>query len=111
MNYYSTLHIFRAFRRVDEFSEYGDLDMMMQYVKDVQTVQRKLADCSDSITFINEVNHLNGHAKPTAANCYIVYNYVMFFSKSFSCSVLYCENIVCEMLFLCIFFNLTTGTT
>lgn len=43
------------FRRVDEFSEYGDLDMMMQYVKDVQTVQRKLADCTDSITFINEV--------------------------------------------------------
>lgn len=44
------------FRRVDEFSEYGDLDMMMQYVKDIQTVQRKLADCTDSITFINEVN-------------------------------------------------------
>ena len=40
---------------MDEFSEYGDLDMMMQYVKDVQTVQRKLADCTDSITFINEV--------------------------------------------------------
>ena len=29
--------------------------MMMQYVKDVQTVQRKVADCTESITFINEV--------------------------------------------------------
>ena len=47
------------FRRVDEFSEYGDLDMMMQYVKDVQTVQRKLADCTDSITFINEVMNVD----------------------------------------------------
>ena len=44
------------FRRVDEFSEHGDLDMMMQYVKDVQAVQRKLVDCTDSITFINEVH-------------------------------------------------------
>jgi hypothetical protein len=57
----SELHIIchGYFRRVDEFSEYGDLDMMMQYVKDVQTVQRKLADCTDSITFINEVMNVD----------------------------------------------------
>ena len=59
--YVFTLHNC-TFRRVDEFSEYGDLDMMMQYVKDVQTVQRKLAECNESITFINEVNHVKGHA-------------------------------------------------
>lgn len=53
------LFAMNIFRRVDEFSEYGDLDMMMQYVKDVQTVQRKLADCTDSITFINEVMNVD----------------------------------------------------
>lgn len=57
MNY--ILFAMDIFRRVDEFSEYGDLDMMMQYVKDVQTVQRKLADCTDSITFINEVMNVD----------------------------------------------------
>ena len=42
-------------RRVDEFKECGDMDMMMQYVKDVQNVQKKLTECVDSIGFINEV--------------------------------------------------------
>ncbi|XP_046853911.1 dynein axonemal heavy chain 7-like isoform X3 [Xenia sp. Carnegie-2017] len=45
-------------RRVEEFGEYGDLEMMMQYVKDVQTVQRKLSDCSESINFINQEEEL-----------------------------------------------------
>ena len=41
---------------MDEFKEYGDLDMMIQYVKDLQSVQKKLTDCSETITFINEVH-------------------------------------------------------
>ena len=45
------------FRRVEEFKEYGDMDMMMQYVKEVQTVQKKLSDSVESIGFINEVCH------------------------------------------------------
>jgi len=40
---------------VEEFKEYGDMDMMMQYVKEVQTVQKKLTDSVDAISFINEV--------------------------------------------------------
>lgn len=28
--------------RVEEFNEYGDMDMMQQYVKDVMTVQKKI---------------------------------------------------------------------
>lgn len=43
------------FRRVEEFKEYGDMDMMMQYVKEVQSVQKKLSDSVDAIGFINEV--------------------------------------------------------
>lgn len=44
-------------RRVDEFKECGDMDMMMQYVKDVQAVQKKIAECVESIGFINEVRN------------------------------------------------------
>lgn len=44
------------FRRVEEFKEYGDMDMMMQYVKEVQTVQKKLSDSIEAIGFINEVS-------------------------------------------------------
>ena len=31
------------------------MDMMMQYVKEVQSVQKKLSDSVESIGFINEV--------------------------------------------------------
>ena len=41
-----------------EFVEFGDMDMMVQYLKDVQAVQRKLAELTESIEFINEVNRL-----------------------------------------------------
>lgn len=33
------------------------MDMMMQYVKDVQAVQKKIAECVESIGFINEVRN------------------------------------------------------
>ncbi|XP_020624937.1 dynein heavy chain 12, axonemal-like [Orbicella faveolata] len=45
-------------RRVEEFKEYGDMDMMMQYVKEVQTVQKKLTDSVEAIGFINEEEEL-----------------------------------------------------
>ena len=38
-----------------EFVEFGDIDMMLQYLKDVQAVQRKIAELSETIEFINEV--------------------------------------------------------
>ena len=34
------------------------MDLMMQYVREVQTVQKKLGDCVESIGFINEVCYL-----------------------------------------------------
>ncbi|RMX38335.1 hypothetical protein pdam_00005508 [Pocillopora damicornis] len=45
-------------RRVEEFKEYGDMDTMMQYVKEVQSVQKKLSECVDAIGFINEEEDL-----------------------------------------------------
>lgn len=43
------------FRRVVEFLECGDMDMMVQYLKDVQSVQKKVAELVETIDFINVV--------------------------------------------------------
>ncbi|EDV24937.1 uncharacterized protein TRIADDRAFT_25541, partial [Trichoplax adhaerens] len=45
-------------RRVMEYNEYGDLDMMNQYVKDVQSTQRKIQEISEMISVINEEEQL-----------------------------------------------------
>ncbi|XP_071484907.1 dynein axonemal heavy chain 12-like [Diadema antillarum] len=45
-------------KRVAEFTEYGELDMMVQYVNDVRAVQKRLADAQESINFINKEEKL-----------------------------------------------------
>lgn len=41
-------------QRVDEFNEYGELDMMGQYVQDIRAVQKRLADAQESIAWLNK---------------------------------------------------------
>ena len=41
-------------QRVDEFNDYGELDMMQQYVNDVRAVQKRLADAQEMITWVNK---------------------------------------------------------
>ena len=41
-------------QRVDEFNDYGELDMMQQYVQDVRAVQKRLADAQEQITWVNK---------------------------------------------------------
>lgn len=41
-------------QRVDEFNEYGELDMMGQYVQDIRAVQKRLADAQESISWVNK---------------------------------------------------------
>lgn len=41
-------------QRVDEFNEYGELDMMGQYVQDIRAVQKRLADAQESISWLNK---------------------------------------------------------
>ncbi|GFS01672.1 dynein heavy chain 12, axonemal-like [Elysia marginata] len=36
-------------QRVDEFNDYSELDMMNQYVQDVRTVQRRIAELNDQV--------------------------------------------------------------
>ena len=39
-----------------EFVEYGDIDMMLQYLKDTQAVQKKIVDLTEIIEHINIVS-------------------------------------------------------
>lgn len=41
-----------------EFVEYGDMDMMLQYLKDVQAVQKKVGELTEAIEAINIVSPL-----------------------------------------------------
>ena len=42
--------------RVDEFNDYGEMDMMQQYVQDVRAVQKRVADVTEQISWINKVS-------------------------------------------------------
>ena len=45
----------RIKRRLDEFNDYSELDLMSQYVKDAFTVQRQLQGVNDTIEWIHRV--------------------------------------------------------
>ena len=40
--------------RIDEFNDYGELDMMQQYVQDVRAVQKRLIDAQEQIQWVNK---------------------------------------------------------
>jgi len=46
---------FWHFRKVDEFQNYGDMDSMLQYCKDVQMIQRRLTEIQEQVHQINKV--------------------------------------------------------
>ena len=41
--------------RVDEFNDYGEMDMMQQYVQDIRAVQKRVSDVTEQISWINKV--------------------------------------------------------
>ena len=41
--------------RVDEFNDYGEMDMMQQYVQDIRAVQKRVSDVTEQIGWINKV--------------------------------------------------------
>ena len=43
-------------KRIDEFSDYGELEMMKQYVDDVKNVQKRITDAEKLIDWIRNVN-------------------------------------------------------
>ena len=45
------LHKLKA--RIDEFNDYGEMDMMQQYVQDVKAVQKRLENAVTEIEWVN----------------------------------------------------------
>ena len=41
-------------QRCDEFNDYGELDMMTQYLQDVRAVQKRLTDAQEQIVWLNK---------------------------------------------------------
>ena len=54
----NSFFMFHFKRQVTEFVEFGDMDIMLQYLKDVQAVQRKISELSETIEFINMVRRI-----------------------------------------------------
>lgn len=52
------LELSKLKRRVDEFSYYGELESMVQYVKDVRSVQQRVNEVQESINWINKEEEL-----------------------------------------------------
>ncbi|XP_065142099.1 dynein axonemal heavy chain 12-like [Paramisgurnus dabryanus] len=52
------LELEKVGRRIDEFAECSELDMMQQYVSDVRTVQKIIQHIEESIVFINKEEEL-----------------------------------------------------
>ena len=45
--------------RVDEFNDYGEMDMMQQYVQDIRAVQKRVTEVTDQIDWINKVGFIS----------------------------------------------------
>ena len=48
------LELVKLKNRVEEFSDYGDLKMINQYVGDVRSLQKRMADCLTDIQWVNK---------------------------------------------------------
>nr|DBA18657.1 TPA: hypothetical protein GDO54_016881 [Pyxicephalus adspersus] len=48
------LELEKLSRRMEEFAECSELDMMQQYVADIRTVQKRIADAEESVAYINK---------------------------------------------------------
>lgn len=43
-------------KRIDEFTDYGELEMMKQYVDDVKSVQKRIHEAENTIDWITNVS-------------------------------------------------------
>ena len=47
------LELEKLSQRVDEFNDYSELDMMGQYVQDVRTVQKRIAELNEQVGLLS----------------------------------------------------------
>ncbi|XP_026532204.1 dynein heavy chain 12, axonemal [Notechis scutatus] len=52
------MEVDKQIRRMHEFTEYCDLDRMQQYVTDMRTLQKRIQDADEAVTFINKEEKL-----------------------------------------------------
>uniref|UniRef100_A0A8C5SFB2 Dynein heavy chain 12, axonemal n=1 Tax=Laticauda laticaudata TaxID=8630 RepID=A0A8C5SFB2_LATLA len=52
------MEVEKQIRRMHEFTEYCDLDRMQQYVTDMRTLQKRIQDADEAVTFINKEEKL-----------------------------------------------------
>lgn len=59
-------------RRVDEFADYGELNMMAEYAQDVKQVQKKIVEVENEIEWINQVGNIfQGGKSHSESNGYV----------------------------------------
>jgi hypothetical protein len=58
-------------KRIDEFSDYGELEMMKQYVDDVKSVQKRITEVEKQISWIINVNSKFSSQESTMTSCLI----------------------------------------
>ncbi|XP_070594569.1 LOW QUALITY PROTEIN: dynein axonemal heavy chain 12 [Erythrolamprus reginae] len=52
------MEVEKQIRRMHEFTEFCDLDRMQQYVTDMRTLQKRIQDADEAVTFINKEEKL-----------------------------------------------------
>ena len=75
--------------RVDEFNDYGELDMMAQYVQDVRAVQKRLSECIADIEWVNQEELLYKYPVSTYMEVEEINNAVDPFLRLFAVSSTY----------------------
>ena len=85
------LHKLKA--RIDEFNDYGEMDMMQQYVQDVKAVQKRLEQACVEIEWVNNEELLYKIPVSKYAEVDEISTAVDPFFRLFSVSILY--NYVC----------------
>lgn len=81
------LHKLKA--RIDEFNDYGEMDMMQQYVQDVKAVQKRLEQACVEIEWVNNEELLYKIPVSKYAEVDEISTAVDPFFRLFSVSILY----------------------
>ncbi|GAB1601341.1 dynein heavy chain 12, axonemal-like isoform X2 [Argonauta hians] len=53
-----TAELLKLKQRVDEFNDFGEMDMMQQYIKDAAALQKRLIEAKSQVTWINKEEQL-----------------------------------------------------
>ncbi|XP_052396332.1 dynein axonemal heavy chain 12 [Carassius gibelio] len=78
------LELEKVGRRMEEFAQCSELDMMQQYASDVRTVQKRIQDIEESIVFINKEEALYKWDQTTYPEVEVIKESIEPYQKLFS---------------------------